>query len=964
MAYKYRFDSALHHATKHLPHDDSSYYIDITDDFPHITWTDTHQFVILQIQSDKSLYIFTNDNTVTKIPFHVHSRKDFDFRECLFEEHGVTTFAKPDKFARCLTIDETDPQFGAHTKFPKQHRSIIGEFYDKQFLALDSQPTTVHRRSLTDDSESNPARQFTFRNFDEPNKDFYDCWYHPSNDWKPAPVQIFMCLKTTKDILVHNHDTSFPSIGVMVRPPLPHQCGVNSCLIDSSISRFLFKCPSSFVISSNPDDPIVQCLPKFTYRSIPISHLIDDEELDSLLTDVIISFARAWNLPHYRCRFEFDNHFSQFWLSKPLSERMIDVLAKPNHNVPSLLITNQYRAAANIPSIKTLVPDLHVLDLGLYLVSTVLTTSPSDIGHFDISTIPNLVFSFVDDMDARDRGFTWYHKHFDYILYMNIKEPNLYAFGNLKTNVFIDMKIVDGQLLRAWRRYEHVVRPHIVTATQDLRPLIRQEHPDDAKRFTIPGTDVIVHPGQVYPFKVPFHQIEWTPILIACSKTCRPPKTLYQFHYNQNTLKANAIKGVRRSITIRNDFFNNLIRHDTFAVCTSTFAHRWKISKYGPVSFLVCGSLFNEYNVLDFHDIIDDPSLTGSVLTVTFQTFSPTFGLCGFTPSMIHQFTDSHPIIDDSDDIKLTTLPQWPCSPNCRTPPTISKIKIHDDPEFRTWLSELALNVYKLKYQHSETTGFKCSINPHAQWRVITKGRYQTFFCDNFALFGLNFQLPVHHPKRWILSYCFTEEELSSLPWIKAGNFWTATLSNAVVTRQRKQFPLYSVTWTPTGESCVFHLGRLGMAQPILDYRHTHPLVYNSPFEADSKAMGTLLRGLKMDSITSNTLEAMTLRVLQHNRALEHDLFKLTLESKGSSSPHPFDPDWLELSNKFATALALDATVTPELTQSENGVDNSLDTVNTVRNPLIDSTYQIFNLSLDDSSTQTSSQSTSSDSTL
>jgi hypothetical protein len=90
----------------------------------------------------------------------------------------------------------------------------------------------------------------------------------------------------------------------------------------------------------------------------------------------------------------------------------------------------------------------------------------------------------------------------------------------------------------------------------------------------------------------------------------------------------------------------------------------------------------------------------------------------------------------------------------------------------------------------------------------------------------------------------------------------------------------------------------------------------------------------------------------------------LTLESKGSSSPHPFDPDWLELSNKFATALALDATVTPELTQSENGVDNSLDTVNTVRNPLIDSTYQIFNLSLDDSSTQTSSQSTSSDSTL
>ena len=976
MTYRYQFQSSLNHATRSHLHDDSSKLISVTDNVPHIVWTDSHQFVILQIQSDGSLYIFTNDNSVTKIPFPVHSKKDFDFRDCLFEEHGVTTYDKPDKFARCLTIDESDPELGAATKYVKQHRSLLGEFYDRTYSAMSTKPDTVHRRSLKDDSETHPTRSFSFRNFDVPNTDFYDCWYHPSNHWKHEPIELFMCYKTSKDILVHNHDDSFPEHGVMVRPPLAHQCGVNKCLMDNSVSKFLFKCPSSFTLSCDPENPTVQCKPRFTYLTSPVSHLIDRDELDSLMTDVIISFARAWNFSVYRCRLEFDNKLSHFWTSKSIEDRMIDVMAKPHHNVPSLLISNQYRAALNCPLIKTLIPDTRIIDQGLHLVSTVITTTPDDLDHFDISTIPNLVYSFVDDMDARDRGFTWYHKHHHYIVYMNISEPNLYVLGNLKTNVFIDLKYVDNQLLRAWKRYDHVVRQHVVTGTTDYRPVLQQEHPDDAKRFNIPGTDIPVDPGQVYPFDTKFHQIEWTPVIIPCDKSCRPPKTLFQYCYNQATPDASLIRGVRRSITIRNDFFNNLIRHETFAICTRTFAHRWKCSKFGPISFLMCGSLLDEFNVLDFHQLHTDQEPNDLVISLTFITFSPTFGLCGFTPDMVHQFTDQHPIID-SFDIKLVKLPLWPCAPNCIPPQTLAKLKISDSPEFQNWLADLALNVYKIKYLHTESTNFKCSINKHAHWRALTQGRYQAYFCNNFAMFGLNFKLPVCHPKRWIMAYCFTEEELSSLSWTKLGKYWLATMTNAIITRQKKQYPLYSVNFIPSGDFCVFHMGRLGMAQPLLPPHYPYPPVHTSKFETDSSSLASLLKSTQMENITTNILEAMTLQVIQSHRTLEYQLMKLTLQSSGISDPNPQIPAWKEFNAKLVSVFASEATLTPAMSQPENGVDNKenngvddsddigVETVNVTRKHHSDSPYPVFQFDSDESFDTPLSQTTiSSDSTL
>ena len=73
MAYNYHFDSSLHHAKYHLPIlDEMPTSIGITDRNPLIVWTDTHHYVILQIQTDGSLYISTNDNSVTHTLSHVH----------------------------------------------------------------------------------------------------------------------------------------------------------------------------------------------------------------------------------------------------------------------------------------------------------------------------------------------------------------------------------------------------------------------------------------------------------------------------------------------------------------------------------------------------------------------------------------------------------------------------------------------------------------------------------------------------------------------------------------------------------------------------------------------------------------------------------------------------------------------------------------------------------------------------
>jgi hypothetical protein len=163
---------------------------------------------------------------------------------------------------------------------------------------------------------------------------------------------------------------------------------------------------------------------------------------------------------------------------------------------------------------------------------------------------------------------------------------------------------------------------------------------------------------------------------------------------------------------------------------------------------------------------------------------------------------------------------------------------------------------------------------------------------------------------------------------------------------------MYSVYWIPSNDFCVFHLGRLGIAQPVLDSLAPHKVVYSNHFEADHLALDNLFRGPKMDALTSNNLETMLCKVFQNNRALEHELIKFTLQLKGHQQPNTSQPEWKAFHDKLASSLELHPSMTPQdsqLSDEPEPVDQSTDMEQCM-----------FDLSLSDGSFDTSTQSTSS----
>jgi len=178
-------------------------------------------------------------------------------------------------------------------------------------------------------------------------------------------------------------------------------------------------------------------------------------------------------------------------------------------------------------------------------------------------------------------------------------------------------------------------------------------------------------------------------------------------------------------------------------------------------------------------------------------------------------------------------------------------------------------------------------------------------------------------------------------------------------------------------------MGRLGMAQPLIPPHYPYPPVHTSSFEANSSSLASLLKDTRMDTITSNTLEAMTIQVIKSHRSLEYELTKLTLQSAGDIDPNPNSPLWKRFTDNLVSVFATDATLTPEMSQPESGVDdreNGVDDSNdndTERVPLtriqhsqLDVPYAIFRFDLNDSfetqsiPTDSSQSTTSSDSTL
>jgi hypothetical protein len=109
-----------------------------------------------------------------------------------------------------------------------------------------------------------------------------------------------------------------------------------------------------------------------------------------------------------------------------------------------------------------------------------------------------------------------------------------------------------------------------------------------------------------------------------------------------------------------------------------------------------------------------------------------------------------------------------------------------------------------------------------------------------------------------------------------------------------------------------------------------------------------------MDTITSNTLETMVCKVFQSNKALEYELLKFTLQLKGNKEPNPEQPEWKSIQDKFASSLELDPTLTPQDSQSRDGVEKTVDQSQDIEYCMT------FDLSLSDESFDTSSQNTSS----
>jgi hypothetical protein len=167
------------------------------------------------------------------------------------------------------------------------------------------------------------------------------------------------------------------------------------------------------------------------------------------------------------------------------------------------------------------------------------------------------------------------------------------------------------------------------------------------------------------------------------------------------------------------------------------------------------------------------------------------------------------------------------------------------------------------------------------------------------------------------------------------------------------------------------------MAQPIIPPHYPYPPVHTSKFEANSSSLASLLKGSKMDNITPNVLEAMTLQVIQCHRSLEYQLMKLSLQTSGEIDPNPQTPAWKEFTQRLVSVFASEATLTPEMSQPEDGVDVNgvndaddhslcgVETVSVTRLHHSDTPFAIFQFDSDESfETSRSQQSSSSDSTL
>ena len=885
--------------------------VHVTDTTPHIVWTNELQYVILELMIDGTLLIITRFNDIIKVPESEYSIPTFDFRDYLVDErcfHLSSCDIKPkSQMVKGSTV-------GFHHPDECNPKDILEEYNLKAYNLMYGRPPKQIVRQVPQDLHLHTSKphQFEFWNFDQPTKEFFDCWYHSTNKWSPNYQKTFYCIFDKCDIHLINQDGTFPPGPVLVRLPIPHRCGINKHLLKDQKLEIPMEevCPILKEHHNVPSLPTIEislrtyCHIFFTYKMCENVHDFKMHEMYSFMLDVISVRQRCWNLQSNRCRLDYDNKISEFWTTMSISDRLNilfknpEQISNPSHEIQVM------ESQKHLKSNSTKHPHFWFADKGLSLLNEVLDNSECDEKPLNPIDLLNQEFHPVPDMDARSRGFTLYSEHGDLILFKNERYTNLICLGNRRINVYVDAFFNGQEITHAWRRFRPVIRTVFRDSFNDFRPVLTTIEYSRQPVELIPHTDM-----QVSRVKRRFIQTHvdtqfWTPIIIPCiTGMCKPPNT-FKKYLALDTPNGRPI-GVKRLYTMTNSHFNKIIKHNVSKTCDISNEFKWKLGREGPIPILVCSRILDSQNNIDFKKLQD--GLEGPDPTLDFVTFSPNDGLHGFTEMSVRTSPPKkEPSKFGPNEDEMVTPILWSCCPNCIPPSTFQEVKVENTEEYKKWILQICMNADKLRYENNYDTFEPCTASRTATWRKLSyfNFKFPAFFCSNFAFLGLNYHLPMDHPKRWTMAYQFTCSELDTLAWKTNGYALRAYLPDATVVRPFPGAPQYSIIRTSDNQICHFSTLRFGVGEPDHAALNDFPVVYESRFEADTMMMSRFLK-FQEKSHRVATLGDIALRFIGMTPE-DKDVFNKTLMRMCTGME--LDPNselYKETANYMATQFAL-----------------------------------------------------------
>ena len=894
--------------------------VHVTDTTPHIVWTDQYKFVILELMTDGSLLLFTTNEDVIKVPAHHYQRPEFDFRDHLLDKSHVRL--DPSMYKHDMRVAPTDY---VHTPSARYHQTAgdVLEEFDNAYLRTTHPrpPAQILKRRPRDKRSDLREKSFMFWNFSLPNIEFYDCWYHSSNVWTVNKPDKFYSVCPDIHIQPHeDEDDTFPNNYIMITCPAPHRCGLNRHLYFEleDVSQLKFMCPDKEIVSGYPLGTTMRQVPIegalfckifYSYQATPWDTQFSLPEMYRFLTDIVIFRHRIWNLPFYRCRLDHDNRSSRFWKDKQLTTRLLEVREHPEPAKYEQQIA-QMKEAQQFSKVCTRIPFTWYYDKGLHYLNTVIISQPGDNTYLDPSKLSVLPYKWVDDMDARGRGFHFYYKHYNLVVFRNVLAANLYVIGNTYTNVYIDVLHNGTEVTHAWRRYRSPIRPTLKDPNADFRPLLKTLETERAPHECIPWTTREVFRQGDLPLRPRLDDpLEWTPIIMPCDMhKCTPPANVYEYSNRRGPAVTDYIQGIKRSYTVTNDYLNSLIKHAIPNKCYTDHSTDWKIAKDGPITFLICGKLVSERGHVDFYAYqkrVIGMSVPSEKLE--FITYSPTFGLCTLMRQFVRIESDPERVtIVGPDEPETLPVPTWTCGPGCVPPARILKFVSGNSPEYKAWLINLSLNADKIKYQYSTSISEPCTVNPEATWRMYFRDGFGAYLCSNYSLLGINYHLPLHHPMRWTMAYQFAKSELDQLPWQTPTDYDIAHLPGVYVTRLNSQSPFYRVTRYPTNDFCDYSLLRFGIGMPVQHEVAPELVIYEDAFEADILVVTKLLKQFRFARHVAPTPEHMALRFLAQFDTQQLHTEQKVIRNATGTDPIPGTDDYQATVNEIADLIGSD----------------------------------------------------------